>query len=318
MTNRLRWADFPDSLRCRLEEILEGPAQGTSSCVGGFSSSSAEIIRSSADRSLFVKAVREQDNPASIRLNRSEAAALAHIPGAAPVPQLVTAFDHQDWFVLVTEVAPGSLPEQPWRPEQLDSVLTALDTLQTAATPCPVPDLPTVGESLGPDMLGFDRIAEAPPTDLDPWIVQHLDTLRAAACRGIGALDGESLCHSDVRGDNVLITDGGAVSLVDWAWASRGSPVADALQLLSSVEDPHGTLLVNERVDAVLEHHGLPYSLGTDVLVGILGFFVDAARLPVDPRLPLLGPHRRARRDSLLPLVEERWERSVPTSALPS
>ncbi|GAA1485390.1 phosphotransferase [Brachybacterium fresconis] len=318
MTNRLRWADFPDSLRSRLEEVLGGSVRTTSSCVGGFSSSSAEIIRSSAGRSLFVKAVRAQDNPASMRLNRSEAAALAHIPRAAPVPRLVTAFDHQDWFVLVTEVAAGSLPEQPWSPEQLDSVLTALDTLQAAATPCPVPDLPTVAESLGPDMLGFDRIAEEPPTDLDPWIVEHLDDLRAAAYRGIGALDGDSLCHSDVRSDNLLITASGAVSLVDWAWASRGSPVADALQLLSSIEDPHGTLLVNERVDAVLERHGLPHSFGTDVLVGILGFFVDAARWPVDPRLPLLSPHRRARRDSLLPLVTERWAGSPSPSALPS
>ena len=47
---------------------------------------------------------------------------------------------------------------------------------------------------------------------------------------------------------------------------------------------------------------------GTDVLAGILGFFVDAARWPEDPRLPLLGAHRARSRDTLFALVRERWD----------
>jgi hypothetical protein len=43
------------------------------------------------------------------------------------------------------------------------------------------------------------------------------------------------------------------------------------------------------------------------VLAGILGFFVDAARWPEDPRLPLLRAHRVLRRDALAALVQERW-----------
>ena len=97
--------------------------------------------------------------------------------------------------------------------------------------------------------------------------------------------------------------------LVDWAHASVGSPVADALQLLSSVDDPCGALKVDEKVDALLAAHDLPSATGTDVLVGILGFFVDAARLP--STLPSLREHREARRDGLLPLVRTRWEREV-------
>lgn len=307
MTHRLTWTDFPDPLRERLEELLGGAVVATQSCRGGFSSSSAEILRSQADRRLFVKAVRECDNPGSMTLNRAEAAALASIPASAPVPPLVAAFEHEDWFVLVTEVAPGALPAEPWTATQLDQVLAALDELQAATTPCPVPGLRSVAESLGPDMLGFDRVAEDPPTDLDPWIAEHLDSLRDAARRGIGALDGDTLCHSDVRADNILVTEHGDVSLVDWAWASRGSRIADALQLLASVPDPDGTLHVNDRVDAVLDRHGLPRQVGTDVLVGILAFFVDAARWPHDPSLPLLGEHRRRFRDSLFAVVRERW-----------
>lgn len=307
MTRRLTWDDFPSALRGRLEALLGASVERTRSCTGGFSPSSAEILTAHSGRELFVKAVRGRDNPGSMQLNRDEAAVLAALPATSRVPSLVDSFVEGEWFVLVTEVAPGSLPKQPWTAEQLDLVLQALDALQAVATPSPLGGLRHVTETLGPDMLGFDRVAADPPEDLDPWLRDRLDELRAAARCGIHALDGDTLCHSDVRSDNILLADDGAVAFVDWAWASRGSRIADALQLLSSVEDPKGALGVNARVDAVLDSHELPHQVGTDVLVGVLGFFVDAARWPTDPSLPFLQRHRRARRDSLLPLVRARW-----------
>lgn len=307
MTHRLTWDDFPPVVRRRLEVLLGAPVERTRSCTGGFSPSSAEILTAHSGRELFVKAVRGRDNPGSLQLNRDEAAVLAALPATSRVPSLVDSFMEGEWFVLVTEVAPGSLPKQPWTAEQLDMVLQALDALQALATPSPVGGLRLVTETLGPDMLGFDRVAADPPEDLDPWLRDRLDELRAAARRGIDALDGDSLCHSDVRADNILLADDGGVSLVDWAWASRGSRISDALQLLSSVEDPEGVLGVNARVDAALDSHELPHRVGTDVLVGVLGFFVDAERRSADSSLTFLQRHRRARRDSLLPLVRERW-----------
>lgn len=307
MTHRRTWDDFPPPLRRRLEALLGEPVLCTRSCEGGFSPSSAEILLGASGSRLFVKAVRDRDNPDSRELNGAEADVLAAMPATAPVPALVDVFEEGEWFVLVTQAAPGALPEVPWNPAQLDQVLRALDDLQATTTPCPVRGLRSVPETLGPDLFGFEHVAAAPPQDLDPWLADHLAELRASARRGIDALDGDTLCHADVRADNMLITDHGAVSFVDWAHASRGSRVSDALQLLSSVEDPDGTLQVNTRLDGVLETHGLPHQIGTDVLTGILGFFVDAARWPYDPKLPFLGPHRRARRDSLLPLVRERW-----------
>lgn len=308
MSTRRTWDDFPPSLRRRLERLLDEPVAQTQACQGGFSPSSAEILTGASGRRLFVKAARDRDNPDSRTLNGAEAEVLASMPASAPVPPLIEAFDEGEWFVLVTEVAPGALPEVPWTPAQLDLVLDALDDLQAATTPCPVGGLRSVPETLGDAMRGFERVAADPPCDLDPWLARHLEDLRAAAERGIEALDGNTLCHADVRSDNMLIADDGTVSFVDWAHASRGSRVVDALQLLSSVADPDGELQVNTRMDAVLDAHDLPRSIGTDVLTGILGFFVDAARWPYVPALPLIGPHRRARRDSLLPLVRKRWE----------
>src|SRR5690625_2243315 len=216
MTHRRTWNDFPPPLRRRLEALLAEPVVHTRSCRGGFSPSSAEILIGSSGRSLFVKAVRDRDNPRSRELNSGEASVLAAMPEAAPVPALVDAFAEGDWFVLVTQVAPGALPEQPWTPAQLDQVLAALDDLQAETTPCPVEGLRSVPETLGPDMLGFEHVAADPPPDLDPWLAAHLDALREAARRGIDALDGDTLCHADVRSDNLLIADDGTVSFVDW------------------------------------------------------------------------------------------------------
>lgn len=310
MTNRLTWDDLPEPVRRRVHLHLGAEVVSTTSCSGGFSPSTAEIVVGENGRRLFVKAVRAADNPDSIDLNRAEARALTRMPVAAPVPRLVGVFDEGDWLVLVTEAAEGALPALPWDRGDLDHVLEALDVLEASATPCPVPGLPSVPDVLGDDMHGFDRVAADPPASLDPWVAEHLDELRAAAVRGIAKLAGDTLCHSDLRADNLLIAPGGKVAIVDWAWASRGSRVADALQLLSSIDDPTGGLQLSARVDEVLDRHGLPPHVGTDVLAGILGFFVDAARLPVPPSLPPgLPAHRVARRDGLLPLVKERWGR---------
>lgn len=57
----------------------------------------------------------------------------------------------------------------------------------------------------------------------------------------------------------------------------------------------------------MLDRHEVPRSVGTDILAGILGFFVDAARHP-DTEVEGLTAHRIRRRDALLPLVRARWD----------
>src|SRR5699024_7229962 len=94
---------------------------------------------------------RDRDNPASRALNGAEADVLAALPATAPVPALVDVFAEGEWFVLVTQAAPGALPKAPWTPAQLGQVLRALDELQEATTPCPVRALRSVPDTLGPE-----------------------------------------------------------------------------------------------------------------------------------------------------------------------
>ncbi|GAA1724723.1 aminoglycoside phosphotransferase family protein [Brachybacterium phenoliresistens] len=306
MRPRLRWSDLPESVRLRVQHRLGAEVSWTIPCTGGFSPSTAEIVAADTGRRLFVKAVRAEDNPDSPRMNRAEAHALAHIPSSAPVPAFVDAFTDGDWFVLVTEVGPGQTPAQPWTGDDLDHVLDALDHLQSVCTPNPVPDLPRAADALAEDFLGFSRIAEDRPPGLDPWILEHLRDLELAEERGLAAIDGETLCHLDVRADNLLIAPGGGVSVVDWAHACRGPRWLDALLFLGTVEDRHGELAVSARIDELMTHHGLPRRTGTDVLCAFLGFFVDAARRPDPESVPGLGAHRARYAEWLVPLIRLR------------
>lgn len=315
---RLTWHDLPAAVRSRVQDVLGETVVSTRSCTGGFSPSTAEIVRGTTGCEVFVKAVRAADNPDSIALNRQEARVLASIPDTAPVPALRAAFEEGPWLVLVADAVDGTTATEPWSCGRLDAVLTALDALQAATTPSPVEDLPRVEELLGEELRGFDRVAADPPVNLDPWLAARLPELRDAAVRGITALAGETLCHSDLRADNIMISAEGTVRLVDWAWGSLGSRWSDAVQLLSSVDDPDGHLDVNGRLDAILDRHGVPRTVGTQMLAGILGFFVDAARVPDPPTLPGLGAHRARRRDLLLRTVRERWEERMDDAPAPS
>lgn len=81
-----------------------------------------------------------------------------------------------------------------------------------------------------------------------------------------------SLAHTDVRGDNIIITNSDGAVLVDRPWAAVGAPWVDAV-----------TVLVNVRVfdpgydaDAVLRSHGV-FTLATAESVN--GFPVRPGRL---------------------------------------
>jgi aminoglycoside phosphotransferase (APT) family kinase protein len=307
-THRLTWDDLPVVVRDRVGDVLGAPVCAHRSVQGGFSPSTAEVVTSRNGHRAFVKAVTAGVNEGSMRLNLQEAENLEHIPPEVPAARLVASFWEGPWFVLVIEAVEGSIPTLPWTPPLLDAVLETLDQLQREATPCPLPDVPSVPDLIGQDLRGFERVLAEPPEELDPWVRRHLDDLAAAGAEGIAALDGDTLCHTDLRADNLLVKGDGSVVIVDWAWAGRGSRVADALQLLASVEDADGALDLDARIDALMDRHGAQRFAATDVLAGILGFFVDAARRDTDPTMPTLGEHRRRSRDQLLPIVRRRWE----------
>ena len=92
---------------------------------GGFSPGVAARVRLDNGRRAIVKAVGDI-NPDSPGIHRAEAQIAAALPADAPVARLLGAIDDDGWVILILEDIDGKMPTQPWLPDELERVLTAL------------------------------------------------------------------------------------------------------------------------------------------------------------------------------------------------
>ena len=292
---RIGWCDLPRSVRDAVEEIIGGRVVDAVSQAGGFSPGTADRVRTADGRRAFVKAVSAAQNEFSPGMHRREAAITAALPADAPAPALLGVHDDGDWVALVLADVDGRHPD--WGdPADLAAARAALADLARALTPCPI-EVYTAREHLAPDFLGWHRLRDDPPARLDPWITAHLDDLCRLAEHGLDALAGDTLAHTDVRADNLLIDGDGTVTVIDWPHGCRGPAWLDTLLLLINVRLHGGhadlTTLDAGRDDAVA------------VLAGFGAFFADAARHPAPPGLPSLRAFQQAQADVVVLWLRE-------------
>jgi hypothetical protein len=293
---RIGWGELPERVRHAVAEILGGAVVEATSQVGGFSPGSADRVRTAAGTRAFVKAVSSAQNEHSPHLHRQEAFITAALPVAAPAPALLGTYDDGDWVALVLQDIDGRHPATPWHPTELASVRVALRDLATALTPAPV-DVPTAAERLGEDFAGWHRLRDDPHPGLAPWATRRLDDLCALAERGLRALAGDTLTHTDIRADNLLIGPQGTVTVVDWPWAARGPAWLDTLLLLINVRlyGGHADLAT---IDG--NHDDL-----VAVLAGFGAFFADIVRRPAPVGLPTVRAFQQAQSDVVLTWLRE-------------
>ena len=116
------------------------------------------------------------------------------------------------WVLLLFEDVDGRHPAQPWRPDELDRVVAAMEELAETLTPSPLPT--SVVGMAGERFLGlrsWRRLRDERPSRLDrvdDWSLRHLDTLVAIEDSVADALAGDTLLNYDVRADNILLTQG--------------------------------------------------------------------------------------------------------------
>ena len=109
----------------------------------------------------------------------------------------------------------------PWRDDELDGVLAAVDQLAADLTPAPVAVL-AISEYLGSDFTGWRSLAQTPDDDrIDSWARTRLPELAALEATWSAHAAGETLLHTDLRADNMLLTAAGVV-VVDWPHACLG------------------------------------------------------------------------------------------------
>jgi hypothetical protein len=294
---RRQWETLPPHVRARIEEYLGEPVVKVWSMAGGFSPGLAARLETASGRRVFAKAVSAFPNEEAPRIHRREIRVASRLPGAAPVPRLRWSHAEDDgdgWVILVFDDIDGHPPAQPWVAREFDRVVDALNELTRDLTPSPVPahEMGSVvgwGVLSGRHWIGLEVDDIAHP---DPWVTRHLDKLIAAEDAMRGVIDGETLLHLDLRGDNMLLTDDG-VAIVDWPHARIGASWLDGAFFAPSVAmeggpDPEDLVL---RLDALREADPEHLTLG---IAGIAGFFTHLGGLPPLPGLPGLREFQRA------------------------
>ncbi|WP_246258440.1 phosphotransferase [Amycolatopsis anabasis] len=232
----------------------------------------------------------------------AEAEVGVRLPGAAPVPTLLTTVDGA-WLVLVFTDVEGTRPRLgPGSPE-LSAVLTALGALARTLTPCPVSRAPDALDDLGPLLRGWDELRADPPDDLDEWSVRNLDSLVAMETSWHPWATGNTLLHGDLHPGNLVLTGPGRVQVVNWRYPARGAAWLDLVSLV-----PHMLAAGHEPadVDRLLKRRPVlaevPAWAVTAFGVALAGHAERSSRLPEPPATTGVRAHQ-----ARLAAVTRRW-----------
>ncbi|HZU74967.1 MAG TPA: aminoglycoside phosphotransferase family protein [Acidimicrobiales bacterium] len=293
---RLDWGAVPEAVRIDVETRLGAPVASALTSEMGFSPAVAARLELADHRRVFVKAIGPDHlsgAPGGQELYRREARAAASLPEAVPAPRLLGSWELEGWVVLVFEAVEGRPPMLPWRSDELARVLDGLTVLAELLTPAPfdAPPVPVLGNRHWRSLQDRPALLDGLPW-VDTWVRQDLDQLVELEALAGEAATGETLVHTDIRADNVLITGKGVV-FVDWPHAAIGAEWIDLMFLLPSVAMQGGP----EPNETFWAH---PVSRRADrndaarVLAGIAGFFVHGSSQPAPPGLPNLRTFQAA------------------------
>jgi hypothetical protein len=268
-------------VRAGVEQRCGSPVVEARSQGGGFTPGFASVLVCEDGSRHFVKAASTVAQRAFDESYREEARKLGALPETVPAPRLEW-YDEGDWVVLGLEYVEAHAPRRPWRVDELDLALDALEVVAERLTPAP-------------DEMGLEPLTE----ELADWPAMwegvqdrhtraHADEAAALAATFAEVAGGETVVHTDIRDDNVLLTDDGRALFCDWNWPVVGADWLDSLILLIS---PRGDgidveLIVSER--RLLRD--VPPDHVDRVLALLAGYLLSRADEPVPPT----SPHLRA------------------------
>ena len=300
---RLPWGEVASHIRDEVASVLGSRVIAAVNQPGGFSPGVAARCRLADGRRYFIKAVSADQNPDSPRMHRREAKVAAALPAGLPVPKLVAVVDDGLWVVLIFDEVDGQPPDLPWRLENLGASFVAVDQLAALTTPCPVPGLAPFADVHADHFASYRRLAGGDPLvdRVDSWSRQHLDRLARLESEFAAASAGQSLLHSDLRADNLLVRDDGSVVIIDWPGACVGAAWVDKALMLPSVGLAGGPSPME--VEQALEPFaGVDPEAVNRVVAALAGFFTVNGAQPDPPGLPTLRAFQRAQAE-----ITRRW-----------
>ncbi len=284
---RLEWAFLPPHLRAWIERRCGSPVVSAISQTSGFTPGFASVLVCEDGTRHFVKAASVKAQRVFADSYREEARKLAALPTSVPAPRLLWQLD-DDWVVLGIEYVAARAPRRPWQAEDLDALLDSLEQVADVLTPPPTElDLDTAEAEFAPLLDGWTGIRES-RTDLDPG---HLAEAEALACRYAGVVGGDTVVHTDIRSDNVLIDAEGRALICDWNWPVRGAEWFDSFAALI------GPRAEGIDVERVITERRLLRDVAPEVfdinLALYVGYFLTQCALPSPPTSPHLRDHQR-------------------------
>jgi hypothetical protein len=198
---------------------------------GGYSTADRFAVTLDDGRRIFVKSSAAPNMAGWLRREHEVYAALC----GSFIPKLHGWDDDGERPLLAIEDLSGADWAPRWDAARVEAVLAALDELGGCRAP---PNTQTVRKTF-PELFDRWRTVEADPEPFlscglrdQAWLEHALPTILAAA--EAAPVEGDRVCHLDVRSDNLCFRGGRAI-LVDWNWASLANPALDVAAWLPSV-----------------------------------------------------------------------------------
>ncbi|MDH2415476.1 hypothetical protein [Nocardioides sp. CER19] len=278
---RLDWVYLPPMVRRAVEKRLGSPVVEAESQGAGFTPGFASVLTCADGSRHFVKAASVKAQRLFADSYRLEARKLKTLPPSVSAPRLQWVLDEDDWVVLGIEHVAGRAPQRPWTPGDLAAASAML--VETAAALTPPPGLGL--DSFADEFAGFpgywDELRE----------VSHAAEAAVLAARYREVTGGDTLVHTDVRDDNLILTEEGRVYLCDWNWPVVGAAWIDSLLLLIG---PRGDGL---DVEAHIAAHPLLSAVDPEaidiVLALVTGYFLRSAAQPAPTTSPWMREGQR-------------------------
>lgn len=198
---------------------------------GGYSTADRFSVLLADGRRVFVKSSAAPNLAAWLRREHEVYAALS----GSFIPRLEGWVDDGARPLLAIE----DLSDADWVPRWDDARIAAVvGALLAIAASDPPPNTPRARDAHAELWDRWSLVAADPAPFLsaglrdEAWLGRALPVILEAV--GDAALDGDELCHLDVRSDNLCFRDGRAI-LVDWNWASLTTHDIDLAAWLPSV-----------------------------------------------------------------------------------
>jgi hypothetical protein len=290
----LPWVGVPDDVQRWASGVCGGPPLEVRDLPGGFSPGAAARLVLPDRPDIFIKAVGASLNPDSPHLHRREAIVSAALPASPLWPTLINTYDDGDWVALAFDAVEGHLPHHPWRPAELEAALDGLGRLHELLTPAPQAGIGSARTYLEGLFGGWAALGSTgePPQDLDGWSRRHLPRLAELESGWPEASEGPTLLHGDIRSDNMLLNDDGAV-FVDWPHAAVGAAVLDVILWAPSVALEGGP-----PPEDLMARHGPSREADRDVVTALVaafaGFLTQRSLAPPPPGLPTVRAFQAA------------------------